>query len=148
MSIEPATTKTTTARKTTRRPPEPARPRATTKRSFEVLKRDLLAALERHYPQADLERVGQAFDLAVEAHAGQTRASGEAYVTHPIASAQILADLGIDPIAVQAALLHDVPEDTEYNLDDLEERFGTEVAHLVDGVTKLSKFSTHTHEQQ
>ena len=76
------------------------------------------------------------------------RASGEPYVTHPIASAQILADLGIDPIAVQAALLHDVPEDTEFSLDDIEERFGAEVAHLVDGVTKLSKFSTHTHEQQ
>ncbi len=55
---------------------------------------------------------------------------------------------GIDPVAVQAALLHDVPEDTEYSLADLEERFGSEVAHLVDGVTKLSKFSTHSHEEQ
>ena len=70
------------------------------------------------------------------------------YVTHPIASAQILAELGIDPIAVQAALLHDVPEDTEYSLTDIEERFGAEVAQLVDGVTKLSRFSTHSHEQQ
>jgi GTP pyrophosphokinase len=69
-------------------------------------------------------------------------------VTHPIASAQITAELGIDPVAVQAALLHDVPEDTEYSLPDLEERFGAEVAHMVDGVTKLSKFSTHSHEQQ
>ena len=76
------------------------------------------------------------------------RATGEPYVTHPIASAQILAELGIDPVAVQAALLHDVPEDTEYSLADVEERFGAEVAHLVDGVTKLSKFSTHSHEQQ
>ena len=101
-----------------------------------------------HYPQADLAGVNQAFDLAVEAHAGQTRASGEAYVIHPIASAQTVADLGIDPIAVQAALLHDVPEDTEYSLTDVEDRFGPEVAQLVDGVTKLSKFSTHTHEQQ
>ena len=74
--------------------------------------------------------------------------SGEPYVTHPIASAQILAELGIDPVAVEAALLHDVPEDTEYSLADIEERFGPEVARLVDGVTKLSKFSTHTHEQQ
>src|SRR4029078_4272238 len=76
------------------------------------------------------------------------RATGEPYVTHPIASAQITAELGIDPVAVQAALLHDVPEDTEFGLTDLEDRFGSEVAHLVDGVTKLSKFSTHTHEQQ
>ena len=89
-----------------------------------------------------------AFDLAVEAHTGQLRATGEPYVTHPIASAQITAELGIDPVAVQAALLHDVPEDTEYSLQDIEERFGAEVARIVDGVTKLSKFSTHSHEQQ
>jgi GTP pyrophosphokinase len=113
-----------------------------------ALRRHLLATVAEHYAQADLEPVGRAFDLAVVAHEGQKRASGEPYVTHPIASAQILADLGIDPVAIEAALLHDVPEDTEYSLADLEERFGAEVAHLVDGVTKLSKFSTHSHEQQ
>ena len=86
--------------------------------------------------------------MAVEAHEGQKRASGEPYITHPIATAQLLADLAIDPVAVVAALLHDVPEDTEFSLTDVEERFGTEVAQLVDGVTKLSRFSTHTHEQQ
>jgi GTP pyrophosphokinase len=115
---------------------------------LEALRRDLHATLKAHHPQADLEPVDRAFDLAVEAHATQVRASGEPYVTHPIASAQILAELGIDPVAVTAALLHDVPEDTEYSLADVEERFGPEVAHLVDGVTKLSKFSTHSHEQQ
>ncbi len=148
MSIEPATTQTTSVRKGARRSAAPAASRSTGRRSFEPLRAELLAALEKHYPQADLEPVSRAFDMAVEAHAGQKRASGEPYVTHPIASAQILADLGIDPVAVEAALLHDVPEDTEYSLVDVEERFGPEVAHLVDGVTKLSKFSTHTHEQQ
>jgi GTP diphosphokinase / guanosine-3',5'-bis(diphosphate) 3'-diphosphatase len=113
-----------------------------------ALRTQLLETVASHYPQADLEQVGAAFDLAVEAHAGQMRATGEPYVTHPIASAQITAELGIDPVAIQAALLHDVPEDTEFNLQDLEERFGAEVAHMVDGVTKLSKFSTHSHEQQ
>jgi GTP pyrophosphokinase len=113
-----------------------------------VLRKQLLETVAGHYPQADLTPVGAAFDLAVEAHEGARRATGEPYVTHPIASAQITAELGIDPIAVQAALLHDVPEDTEYDLSDLEERFGAEVAHMVDGVTKLSKFSTHSHEQQ
>jgi GTP pyrophosphokinase len=108
----------------------------------------LLETVAGHYPQADLTPIGAAFDLAVEAHDGQRRATGEPYVTHPIASAQITAELGIDPVAVQAALLHDVPEDTEYSLTDLEERFGPEVAHMVDGVTKLSRFSTHSHEQQ
>jgi GTP pyrophosphokinase len=148
MSIEPATTQTTTTHKGGRRPAARPTTRTTGRRSFEPLRQDLLAALERHYPQADLEPVSGAFDMAVEAHAGQQRASGEPYVTHPVASAQILADLGIDPVAIQAALLHDVPEDTEDSLEDVEERFGAEVAHLVDGVTKLSKFSTHTHEQQ
>jgi guanosine-3',5'-bis(diphosphate) 3'-pyrophosphohydrolase len=113
-----------------------------------ALRKQLLETVAGHYPQADLTPVGAAFDLAVEAHEGARRATGEPYVTHPIASAQITAELGIDPVAVQAALLHDVPEDTEYSLPDLEERFGAEVAHMVDGVTKLSKFSTHSHEQQ
>ena len=116
--------------------------------SIERSRKELLAAVARHYPSADLAQLDKAFDLAVEAHALQLRASGEPYVTHPIAAAQIVADLGIDPAAVEAALLHDVPEDTEYDLSDIEERFGSEVAHLVDGVTKLSKFSTHSHEQQ
>jgi GTP pyrophosphokinase len=148
MSIEPASSPPKTPRAGGRRPATPGADRPTGRKSFGPLRRDLLAALERHYPQADLGPVGQAFDLAIEAHGDQRRASGEPYVTHPIASAQILADLGIDPIAVEAALLHDVPEDTEYSLTDIEERFGPEVAHLVDGVTKLSKFSTHTHEQR
>jgi guanosine-3',5'-bis(diphosphate) 3'-pyrophosphohydrolase len=112
------------------------------------LREQLLATVRGHYPQADLEPLGEAFDLAVEAHEGQRRATGEPYVTHPVASALITAELGIDPIAVTAALLHDVPEDTEFGLTDIEDRFGAEVARLVDGVTKLSKFSTHSHEQQ
>jgi guanosine-3',5'-bis(diphosphate) 3'-pyrophosphohydrolase len=115
---------------------------------LDALKRQLTASVADHYPQADLEPVMRAFDLAVDAHAGQSRATGEEYVTHPIATAQVLAELGIDPVAIQAALLHDVPEDTEFSLSDVEERFGPEVAQLVDGVTKLSRFSTHSHEQQ
>ncbi|MBA2372792.1 MAG: bifunctional (p)ppGpp synthetase/guanosine-3',5'-bis(diphosphate) 3'-pyrophosphohydrolase, partial [Chloroflexi bacterium] len=115
---------------------------------LEALRETLFGAIRGHYPQAELEPVGRAFDMAVDAHKAQRRATGEPYVTHPIATAQALAELGIDPVAIQAALLHDVPEDTEYSLTDVEERFGAEVAQLVDGVTKLSKFSTHTHEQQ
>ena len=115
---------------------------------LEALRAALYAAILEEHPGADLEPVGRAFDLAVAAHDGQMRATGEPFVTHPIASAQILAELGIDTIAIQAALLHDVPEDTEFSLTDVEEKFGAEVAQLVDGVTKLSKFSTHSHEQQ
>ena len=115
---------------------------------LDALRKALLASIKEHHPNADLTKVEEAFALAVDAHTGQLRATGEPYVTHPIASAQILADLGIEPVAIEAALLHDVPEDTEYSLTDVEERFGAEVAQLVDGVTKLSKFSTHSHEQQ
>jgi GTP diphosphokinase / guanosine-3',5'-bis(diphosphate) 3'-diphosphatase len=115
---------------------------------LEAMRTKLYAAILAEHPGADLEPVGRAFDLAVAAHETQKRASGEPFVTHPIASAQILAELGLDTTAIQAALLHDVPEDTEYSLTDVEERFGPDVAQLVDGVTKLSRFSTHSHEQQ
>jgi len=115
---------------------------------IEALGDQLVAAIRKHDDDADVATIRRAIDFAVEAHGDQRRASGEPYVTHPIASAQILADLGIDPVAVEAALLHDVPEDTEYALSDIEDRFGSEVAQLVDGVTKLGKFSTLSHEQQ
>jgi guanosine-3',5'-bis(diphosphate) 3'-pyrophosphohydrolase len=154
------TSKTTTAKETAqeparggsrrgpRRAPVIPAPAAGGAVDMTALRAALDATILEHHPGADLTAVDAAFDLAVDAHADQKRATGEPYVTHPIASAQILAELGIDPVAIQAALLHDVPEDTDYNLTDLEERFGAEVAHLVDGVTKLSRFSTHSHEQQ
>ena len=104
--------------------------------------------LAERYPQVDLKPITTAFEFAVDAHGDQRRASGEPYVTHPLAVALILAELGLDPVAVQAALLHDIPEDTGFSLGDVEERFGEDVALLVDGVTKLGKFSTLTHEQQ
>jgi GTP pyrophosphokinase len=109
---------------------------------------ELVATILAHDDDADVEPIRRAVAFAIEAHGDQPRASGEPFVTHPIASAQILAELGIDPTAIQAAVLHDVPEDTEYSLSDIEDRFGGEVAQLVDGVTKLGKFSTLSHEQQ
>jgi GTP pyrophosphokinase len=105
-------------------------------------------AVAHHYPQADLAPLRAAFEMAEVAHHGQSRVTGEPYITHPLAAAQILADIGIDPVAVAAAILHDVPEDSDFTLAEIEERFGAEVAQLVDGVTKLSKFSTHSHEEQ
>jgi GTP pyrophosphokinase len=123
-------------------------PAGASRKSLDAAERRLEAELHERYPSADLSGVEDAYRFAVEAHALQRRASGEPYVTHPIAVAQILAELGLDPVAVQAALLHDIPEDTDHSLQDVEERFGPEVAHLVDGVTKLSKFSSRTHEEQ
>ena len=117
-------------------------------RALDAAEQRIEADLRERFPDADLTKVGEAYRFAREAHGPQRRASGEPYITHPLAVAQILSELGLDPLAVQAALLHDVPEDTEYSISDVEERFGAEVAHLVDGVTKLSKFSARSHEEQ
>ena len=92
--------------------------------------------------------VDDAFLFAVEAHGTQVRASGEPYVTHPAEAALILADLGLDAATLVAALLHDVPEDTSVTTAEIAERFGDEVGILVDGVTKLSKFSAMSAEEQ
>ncbi|MCL2516356.1 MAG: RelA/SpoT family protein, partial [Microbacteriaceae bacterium] len=99
----------------------------------------LLRTVRQHHPRADIALIERAYAVAERAHAGQKRRSGEPYITHPLAVAQILADLGIGSKTVAAALLHDTVEDTEYSLDQLTADFGTEIAMLVDGVTKLDK---------
>jgi GTP pyrophosphokinase len=99
----------------------------------------LLKTARMHHPKADLSIIERAYAAAARAHEGQKRRSGEAYITHPVAVAQILADLGIGPKTVAAALLHDTVEDTAYTLDELRADFGDEIAMLVDGVTKLDK---------
>ncbi|MVU77789.1 RelA/SpoT family protein [Nocardia sp. ET3-3] len=99
-----------------------------------------LATVHRElYPKANLALLQRAFDVADEKHAHQFRKSGDPYITHPLAVANILAELGMDTTTLVAALLHDTVEDTGYSLDELTAEFGTEVAHLVDGVTKLDK---------
>ncbi|MBH0120581.1 RelA/SpoT family protein [Rhodococcus sp. HM1] len=91
------------------------------------------------YPKADLSQLQRAYDVAEERHATQKRKSGDPYITHPLAVATILAELGMDTTTLVAALLHDTVEDTGYSLEQLTAEFGEEVAHLVDGVTKLDK---------
>ena len=99
-----------------------------------------LATVHRElYPKANLQLLQRAFDVADEKHAHQFRKSGDPYITHPLAVANILAELGMDTTTLVAALLHDTVEDTGYSLDELTREFGQEVAHLVDGVTKLDK---------
>jgi GTP pyrophosphokinase len=111
----------------------------------ELPDRTLLTSLESlllaNHPDASIERIRFAFDLANERHSGQLRKSGEPYITHPVAVAQILAELGLDEQTIIAALLHDTVEDTGYTLDELRASFGDEVASLVDGVTKLDKLT-------
>ena len=99
----------------------------------------LLKTVRTHHPKADVALIERAYAAAAKAHTGQLRKSGEPYITHPVAVAQILADLGIGPKTLAAALLHDTVEDTAYTLDMLRADFGDEIAMLVDGVTKLDK---------
>ena len=99
----------------------------------------LIRTVRTHHPKADVALIERAYSAAEKAHSGQKRKSGEPYITHPVAVAQILADLGIGAKTLAAALLHDTVEDTEYSLDMLRKDFGDEIAMLVDGVTKLDK---------
>ena len=99
----------------------------------------LIAKLEGYLPPAEVERVQEAYDFAFSAHQGQRRRSGEPYITHPVAVADLLADLRLDPQTLIAAILHDVMEDTPTLKDEITERFGQEVAELVDGVSKLDQ---------
>ena len=98
-----------------------------------------LRTIEKKYSVADLELVRLAYEFAAEAHSGQTRASGEPYITHPLTTAQKLAEIGLDPTMIIAGLLHDVPEDTSLTLEDIKKNFGEDVAGLVEGITKLGK---------
>ena len=104
----------------------------------------LVAVHRQIYPKADLTLLQKAYDVAEQRHADQMRKSGDPYITHPLAVANILAELGMDTTTLVAALLHDTVEDTGYTLEALTEEFGTEVGHLVDGVTKLDKVALGT----
>jgi GTP pyrophosphokinase len=99
----------------------------------------LLAIHRRSHPKVDARLLQRGYDRAEACHRGQLRKSGDPYITHPLAVATILAELGMDTTTLVAALLHDTVEDTGLTLDDITKEFGTEVAHLVDGVTKLDK---------
>jgi len=99
----------------------------------------LLRTMRKYHPKSDTRVVERAYETAAYLHRDQKRRSGEAYITHPLAVATILADLGMGSATLAAALLHDTVEDTGYSLDALREDFGDEVAQLVDGVTKLDR---------
>ena len=100
---------------------------------------DVIRSAKASHPKLDFSIVERAYQVAEKAHQGQTRKSGDPYITHPVAVAQLLADLGIGPAGLAAALLHDTVEDTDYSLEQLKVDFGDEIAMLVDGVTKLDK---------
>ena len=99
----------------------------------------LLRTIRTSHPKADTRLVVRAYEVAEQMHGDQRRRSGDPYITHPLAVTTILAELGMDTTTLVAALLHDTVEDTPYTLEDVQEEFGPDVVHLVDGVTKLDK---------
>lgn len=101
-----------------------------------------------NFSPADVERVIKAYELASEAHSGQKRRSGEPYIIHPVAVAQILADMCMDADSICAALLHDVVEDTEYTEAQIRAKFGETIEQLVDGVTKLGQISVNASREE
>ncbi|MGN0670429.1 MAG: HD domain-containing protein, partial [Oscillospiraceae bacterium] len=98
--------------------------------------------------QYDADKIRRAYDLADNAHDGQMRSSGEKYITHPLSVAMILMDYFMDTDTICAALLHDVVEDTDIDLDEIRKKFGDDVALLVDGVTKIGKVPLNSKEEQ
>ncbi len=102
---------------------------------------ELIGQVTRYHPEADVGLLRRAFEFGERHHEGQKRKSGEAYFTHPIAVARIITELRLDSASLCAALLHDTVEDTRATIEDVQREFGEEVAFLVDGVTKLSKFN-------
>jgi GTP pyrophosphokinase len=114
----------------------------------DALLADLLDRYRARHPKAPTDRIEMAYEVARDAHKDQVRRSGDAYITHPVGVAVVLADLGLDDITVAAALLHDAVEDTQVTLDDLARDFGDDVAAIVDGVTKLDRIKFESREEQ
>jgi guanosine-3',5'-bis(diphosphate) 3'-pyrophosphohydrolase len=109
----------------------------------------LVRTVKGYNAKADLKEIERAYRFAAEHHEGQKRLSGEDFIQHPLAVAQILADLGLDTTTLEAALLHDTVEDTDVSVAELDTEFGPEVARIVDGLTKLDalSFRSREHEQ-
>lgn len=108
----------------------------------------LLDAYRATRPKVRVDNIVAAYELAADAHREQNRSSGEKYINHPLAVARIVSDIGLDEASVVAALIHDVVEDTHVSLAEVEERFGADVAMLVDGVTKIDRLSFDSREEQ
>ena len=109
--------------------------------------RDLLRKIRSYRPNDDLTLVKKAYEFSSRHHQGQTRASGEPYLVHPVEVASVLADMRLDTTAIASGLLHDAVEDTSVTVDDIRAEFGEQVAHIVEGVTKISKIDFASREE-
>jgi guanosine-3',5'-bis(diphosphate) 3'-pyrophosphohydrolase len=110
--------------------------------------RELRRTMRANRPGDDLELVRRAYEYSQKNHAGQLRASGEPYLVHPLGVAQVLAEMKMDAVAIAAGLLHDSVEDTSVTIVDIRQEFGEQVAHIVEGVTKISQIDFATREEQ
>ncbi len=110
--------------------------------------RELLKQMRENRPGDDLEIIKKAYEYSQKHHTGQTRASGEPYLVHPLQVALVLAEMKMDPVAIAAGLLHDSVEDTSVTIVDIRKEFGEQVAHIVEGVTKISQIDFATREEQ
>ena len=108
---------------------------------------DILNKVEGYYKAEDIHLLRAAYLFSAMVHKGQVRKSGEPYLAHPLEVANILAELHLDVICVATGLLHDVVEDTATTLEEIEQRFGKEIAHLVDGLTKISQIGYASREE-
>lgn len=109
---------------------------------------DILATVEKCHPNEDLEILRRAYIFSAKEHHGQVRKSGEPYFNHPLAVAQILAEMKLDAVCVSVGLLHDVVEDTSAPLEEIENHFGKDVANIVNGLTKINQFQFYSKEEQ
>jgi GTP diphosphokinase / guanosine-3',5'-bis(diphosphate) 3'-diphosphatase len=109
---------------------------------------DIIKKVSQNHPQADLDLLRRAYIFSARAHSKQTRASGEPYLVHPLEVANILAEMKLDEVSVATGLLHDVVEDTLVDLETIKEYFGEEIAHLVNGLTKIAQASTVSREER
>jgi guanosine-3',5'-bis(diphosphate) 3'-pyrophosphohydrolase len=110
--------------------------------------RELMRRMRAHRPQDNLDLIRKAYEYSQKHHAGQTRASGEPYLVHPLEVALVLAEIKMDPVAIAAGLLHDSVEDTLVTVVDIRKEFGEQVAHIVEGVTKIGAIDFATREEQ
>src|SRR2546426_8532923 len=109
---------------------------------------EIVENVASNHPQADLDLLRRAYLFSAREHKGQKRASGESYLVHPLEVANILADMRLDEVSVATGLLHDVVEDTLVEPEVIRESFGDEIAHLVDGLTKIAQISNQSREEQ
>src|SRR5437867_9445266 len=109
---------------------------------------NILATVEKYHPNDDLEVIRQAYAFSAKEHRGQVRKSGEPYLNHPLAVAEILAEMKLDAVCVSVGLLHDVVEDTSAPLEVIEQQFGKDVANIVNGLTKINQFQFYSKEEQ